>query len=72
MLTGTIVDRLVNRAHIMDMSMEKSYKQKIQLSGQRIYELYVKRISLKGKDNVINFSVDIQIKFVKMTRESKF
>ncbi|HFH8824405.1 TPA: hypothetical protein ACGNVE_002179 [Streptococcus agalactiae] len=26
MLTGAIVDRLAHRAHIMDMSMEKSYR----------------------------------------------
>lgn len=26
MLTGTIVDRLAHRAHIMDMSREKSYR----------------------------------------------
>ena len=26
MLTGAIVDRLAHRAHIMDMSREKSYR----------------------------------------------
>lgn len=57
--TVTIVDRLAHRAYIMDMSREKSYRRKIQWSDQRIYELYVKRLSPREKDNVVNFSVDI-------------
>jgi len=67
-LIGPIVERLAHRAHIMDMSREKVIGWKIQWSGQRIYELYIKRLSPMGKDNLANFSVDIYIKFVKITK----